>query len=60
MWIRQFKTGDWVLRRVNQNTRDPNHGVFGLNWEGPYRVLRVAGLEAYKLAHANGREIKKP
>lgn len=37
--IRQFKTGDWVLRRVNQNMKDPNHEVFGPNWEGPYRVL---------------------
>lgn len=57
---RQFKTDDWVLRRVNQSTRDPNHGVFGPNWEGLYRVLRAAGPGAYKLAHADGKEIKKP
>lgn len=57
---RQFKTDDWVLKRVNQSTRDPNHEVFGPNWEGPYRVLRAAGPSAYKLAHADGKEIKKP
>lgn len=58
--IRKFKTNDQVLRRINQSTRDPNHRVFGLNCEGPYRVLRAAGPGAYKLARADGKEIKKP
>ena len=25
--VRQFQTEDWVLRKVSQNTRDPNHGA---------------------------------
>ena len=37
--MRQFRAGDWVLRKVNQNTRDPNHGVLGPKWEGPYRIV---------------------
>ncbi|XP_024033525.1 uncharacterized protein LOC112095658 [Citrus clementina] len=36
--IRQFRVGDWVLRRVNQSTKDSTQGVLGPNWEGPYRV----------------------
>ena len=28
--VRQFQAGDWVLRKVNQNTRDLNHGVLDL------------------------------
>ena len=36
--IQQFRVGDWVLKRVNQNTKDSAQGVLGLNWEGPYRV----------------------
>ena len=48
--VRQFQAGDWVLGKVNQNTRDPNHGALGPKWEGPYRVIRVTGPRAYKLA----------
>ncbi|KAH9698184.1 hypothetical protein KPL71_023918 [Citrus sinensis] len=58
--VQQFKVEDWVLRKVNQNTRDPNHGVFSPNWEGPYMILRVVGAGAYKLAHVDGKEVKKP
>ncbi|XP_052297233.1 uncharacterized protein LOC127902365 [Citrus sinensis] len=47
--VRQFKVGDWVLRRVNQNTKDSTQGVLGPNWEGPYRVKQLVGPGAYKL-----------
>ena len=57
--MRQFRAGDWVLRKVNQNTRDPNHGVLGPKWEGPYRVVRTIGLGAYKLTYLDGRDVKK-
>lgn len=57
--VRKFKIGDWVPRKVNQSTKDPNDRVFGLNWEGPYRVLRAIGLGAYKLIYVNGREVKR-
>ncbi|XP_024044242.1 uncharacterized protein LOC112100133 [Citrus clementina] len=56
----QFKVRDWVLRRVNQNTKDSTQGILGPNWEGPYRVKQVAGPGAYKLARADGHEVKRP
>lgn len=31
--VRQFKAGDWVLRKVIQITRNPNHAVFSPNWK---------------------------
>lgn len=37
----------------------PHHGVFGPNWEGPYNILRAVEPGAYKLAHVDGREVKK-
>ena len=37
--MRQFRAGDWVFRKVNQRTRDPNHSVLSPKWEGPYRVV---------------------
>ena len=32
--VRQFKVRDWVLRRVNQNTKDSTQGVIGPNLGG--------------------------
>ena len=58
--IRQFKVGDWVLRRVNQNTKDSTQGVLGPNWEGPYRVKQLVGPGAYKLVRMDGHEVKRP
>ena len=57
--MRQFRAEDWVLRKVNQNTRDPSHGVLGPKWEGPYRVIRTTGPGAYKLAYPDGRDVKR-
>ncbi|XP_074377817.1 uncharacterized protein LOC141719343 [Apium graveolens] len=36
-----FKAGDWVLRRVMPNTKVVSLGVFGTNWEGPYKIKSV-------------------
>ncbi|KAH9688200.1 Ribonuclease H [Citrus sinensis] len=58
--IRQFGVGDWVLRRVNQSTKDPTQGVLGPNWEGPYRVKQIAGPGAYKLVRTDGHKVKRP
>ncbi|XP_024038334.1 uncharacterized protein LOC112097367 [Citrus clementina] len=58
--IRQFRVGDWVLRRVNQSTKDSTQGVLGPNWEGPYRVKQIAGPGAYKLVRTDGHEVKRP
>ncbi|XP_024039511.1 uncharacterized protein LOC112098123 [Citrus clementina] len=58
--IRQFRVGDWVLRRVNQGTKDSTQGVLGPNWEGPYRVKQIAGPGAYRLVRADGPEVKRP
>ena len=43
-----------VLRRVFAATRDPNAGVLGPNWEGPYEVDRVIRPGVYKLARLGG------
>lgn len=59
VWPQQHKSGDWVLTRANQNIRDPNHNVLGLNWEGSYRVLRAVRLGAYKLAYVDEWEVKR-
>ena len=51
---RQFSVGDMVLRRVLEAMRDPNAGVLGLNWEGPYEVETIIRPGVYKLARLGG------
>ena len=44
-----FQVGDYVLRRVFQNTQELNAGKLSVKWEGPYRISQVIGNGAYKL-----------
>ena len=44
--VRTFKIGDWVLRRVFQNTKEAGEGKFGPNWEGPYKITKVVSQGA--------------
>ncbi|XP_074378114.1 uncharacterized protein LOC141719638 [Apium graveolens] len=46
---RTFKVGDWVLRQVMPNTKVVSHGVFGANWEGPYKIKSVLWEVTYHL-----------
>ena len=57
---RSFAIGDWVLRKVLPNMKNPNEGVFGANWEGPYRVVEVLGGGAYMLKDQTGKVLKHP
>lgn len=56
---RPLKVGDYVLRRVMPNTKIQNHGVFGANWEGPYRVRAVLWEGTYYLADMEGKHIPR-
>ena len=47
--LRPLALGDLVLRKVLGNTKNPAWGKLGLNWEGPYRIMSVAGVGAYYL-----------
>uniref|UniRef100_A0A2N9EUX0 Uncharacterized protein n=1 Tax=Fagus sylvatica TaxID=28930 RepID=A0A2N9EUX0_FAGSY len=57
---RTFQIGDLVLRKVMANTRRPNEGKLGPNWEGPYKVLSQAGHGAYRLEDLDGKPIPRP
>uniref|UniRef100_A0A2N9GP06 Uncharacterized protein n=1 Tax=Fagus sylvatica TaxID=28930 RepID=A0A2N9GP06_FAGSY len=39
---RSFYVNDLVLRKVVANTRNPNDGKLGPNWEGPYKELSTS------------------
>ncbi|XP_022142669.1 uncharacterized protein LOC111012723 [Momordica charantia] len=55
-----FEEGDWVLRRVAQNTKETTDGVLGPNWEGSYKVIRVARPGTCYLANSEGKPLKHP
>ena len=38
--VRVFQQGDWVLRKVFPNKKDPRHGKLAPTWEGPYQIVR--------------------
>ena len=50
-WVkpRTFQDGDLVLRRVFENTANLADKKFQLNWEGPYKVVRVGAVGSYAL-----------
>jgi hypothetical protein len=52
---RIFRVGDLVLRKVMANTRKPNEGKLGPNWEGSYKVISLAGAGSYRLEDLDGK-----
>ena len=37
--VRRFNTGDLVLGKISQATKDPSRGKLGPAWKGPYEVI---------------------
>ena len=42
--LRPLAIGDLVLRKVLGNTKNPDWGKLGPNWEGPYWITSIAGI----------------
>ena len=49
MRLRPLAPGDLVLRKVLVTAKNPAWGKLGPNWEGPYRITSVAGIDVYYL-----------
>ena len=47
--VRSLAPGDLVLRRVVGIAKNQSWGKLGPNWERPYCITLVAGIEAYFL-----------
>ncbi|KAK3017080.1 hypothetical protein RJ639_007011 [Escallonia herrerae] len=56
---RAFRVGDLVLRRIEASASREVVGKLAPNWEGPYRVVKLAGLGAYHLEHIDGKAIPR-
>ena len=58
--LRLLAPGDLVLRKVLGNAKNPSWGKQGLNWEGLYRIISVAGIGAYHLEDLDEKAILHP
>ncbi|XP_056695833.1 uncharacterized protein [Spinacia oleracea] len=57
--VKMFKEGDWVLRKVFQNTKELNAGKLAPAWEGPYLIDKIAGKGAYRLISKDGKSVPR-
>ena len=58
--LRPLAPGDLVLRKVIGATKNLSWGKLGPNWEGPYRIISVAGIGAYYLEYLDEKAIPRP
>ncbi|XP_019085487.1 PREDICTED: uncharacterized protein LOC104715243 [Camelina sativa] len=56
---RHFDKGDLVLRKVFENTAEPDAVKMGANWEGPYLVLKVVHPSVYELLTMGGEPVPR-
>lgn len=54
---REFSVGDLVLGKAMGNAQDASAGKLAPNWEGPYRVIAIAGGRAYYLKDMDERPL---
>ena len=58
--LRPLAPRDLVLRKVVRNTKNLAWGKLEPNWEGPYRIMSVAGVDAYYLEDLDERTVLHP
>ena len=60
MRLRPLAPGDLVLRKVVGIAKNLAWGKLGPNWEGPYHITSVAGIEAYFLEDLDKKVVPQP
>ncbi|KAK3005034.1 hypothetical protein RJ639_016773 [Escallonia herrerae] len=56
---RAFRVGNLVLHCIEASAPHEAVGKLAPNWEGPYRVVKLAGPGAYHLEHIDGKAIPR-
>ncbi|XP_074362634.1 uncharacterized protein LOC141702948 [Apium graveolens] len=54
-----LRVGDLMLMKVIPNTRNPQHGVFEANWEGPYKIKAILWKGTYHLEDLEGKLVPR-
>ena len=55
-----FAAGELVLKKVLLGERKSVEGKLGATWDGPYEIVSIAGVGAYRIRDGDGRELKHP
>jgi len=58
--LRPLALGDLVLRNVLGSAKNLSWGKLGPNWEGPYRITSVTGIDAYYLEDLDEKAVLRP
>ena len=58
--LRPLVIGDLVSRKVLGTSKNLAQGKLGPNWEGPYRITLVAGIDAYYLEDLEENVVPRP
>ena len=56
---REFVVGDLVLRKVVENNKDSTDRMLRPNWEGPYKITKLANKGTYHLEDLKGKKIPR-
>lgn len=57
---RRFAVGELVLKKVLTADKNPSEGKLGPNWQGPFKIISVAGRSAYRLEDMDGKGLPRP
>ncbi|KAG7533253.1 Ribonuclease H-like superfamily [Arabidopsis thaliana x Arabidopsis arenosa] len=57
---RPLNVGDFVLRRVFDNTKEEGAGKLCINWEGPYQIIEKIRNGVYRLQDLDGNPVQRP
>ncbi|KAG7559439.1 Ribonuclease H domain [Arabidopsis thaliana x Arabidopsis arenosa] len=57
---RPLNVGDFVLRRVFDNTKEEGARKLGINWEGPYQITEKIRNGVYRLQDLDGNPVQRP
>ena len=58
--VRRFDTGDLILKKVSQATKDPSQWKLGPAREGPYEIIHPSRQGSYYLKTLDGQELPHP
>ena len=56
----EFSVGDLILRKIVGNIKDLVDGKLGPNWEGLYKITKLAGKGAYHLQDLKNKQVLRP
>ena len=57
---REFSACDLILRNFVGNTKDSADEKLVPNWEGPYKITKLAGKGAYYIEDLEGKQVPRP